>query len=112
MLRPQRKAAPMKQPSFEAVRKRYAFLDDGAGQVHDAIHKIDAVLTGPMMDALVKSPISEYYQRTSWEHLMDAYGKFLNSVHVALDLCEIQFKRELAEAEAVEKILEKEGEKE
>lgn len=101
----------MKQPSVEAIRERYGFLDDGAGQVHDAIHKIDAVLTGPMMDALVKSPISEYYQRTSWEHLMDAYGKFLNSVHVALDLCHVQYHRELREAEAIEEIEIEKGEK-
>lgn len=99
-------------PRVKEIKERYWFLDDGAGQVHDALHKIDAVLAGPMMEALVKSPIAEHYQRTSWEHLMDAYGKFLNSVHVALDLCRVQYHRELREAEAVEKILEKEGEKE
>lgn len=99
-------------PRVKEIKERYAFLDDGGRQIHEAIHKIDWVLTGQMMEALVKSSIAEHYQRTAWEQLMDAYGKFLNSVHVALDLCEVQFKRELAEAEAVEKILEKEGEKE
>lgn len=100
----------MKQPSSETVRRRYAFLDDGAGQVHDAIHRIDAALTGPMMDALVKSPIAEYYQRITWEQLMDVYGKFLNSVHVALDLCHVQYHRELREAEAIEEIEIEKGE--
>lgn len=100
----------MKQPSVEAIRERYGFLDDGAGQVHDAIHRIDMVLTGPMMDALVKSPNAEYYQRATWEQLMDAYGKFLNSVHVTLDLCDVQYRRELREAEAIEKIEIEKGE--
>ncbi len=99
-------------PRVKEIKERYGFLDDGAGQVHDAIHKIDWVLTGQMMEALVKSPIAEHYQRTAWGQLMDAFGQFQQAAYVALDLCEVQFKRELAEAEAVEKILEKEGEKE
>lgn len=97
-------------PRVKEIKERYAFLGDGGRQIHDAIHKIDWVLTGQMMEALVKSPIAEHYQRATWEQMMDVYGKFLNSVHVALDLCEIQFKRELAEAEAMDEI--EKGEKE
>lgn len=98
-------------PRVKEIKERYAFLDDGGRQIHDAIHKIDWVLTGQMMEALVKSPIAEHYQRATWEQLMDAYGKFLNSVHVALDLCDVQYRRELREAEANEEIEIEKGEK-